>query len=348
MVVIDIGTPPATEPWLEETTYLIDSSGHTTAIVAQTDQPTAGVALQPIPFTPANRQALNNPSATRKSTELPTATTSPGITPAPNPTATSTSATPTLRNSPPITIVAGAAVGAALVLIITGAVVYLLQRRSKRNRRRIDDRFEMDNSWDDEKTGSPDSFDSWDTLGVAQSARAAEREERHTHGLKSLQEMEKDYKIFNSMTDRDRHALLEYEARNNRILRKDQAESGSLSTIAALPQSGLQQQTSREARDHTDRGTAHERAGPAAQPAQPAQPASILKRPAHEGTQDAVRGEFDSEHTPAESPNNTGATAQRARKVVNVRRDDLNRISIVDRWIGRISRASMVSDDSEG
>lgn len=44
MVVIDIGgAAAATAEWLEETTYLIDASGHTTAMYAQTDEPTLGV-----------------------------------------------------------------------------------------------------------------------------------------------------------------------------------------------------------------------------------------------------------------------------------------------------------------
>lgn len=62
IVVIDIGSVPATVPWLEQTTYLIDQSGHTTAVLAQTDQPTGGVILSPVPYTAPAQIAL--PSAT--------------------------------------------------------------------------------------------------------------------------------------------------------------------------------------------------------------------------------------------------------------------------------------------
>ena len=53
MVVIDIGgVAVATVEWLEETTYLIDASGHMTAMYAQTDESTLGVQLQPVLYTP--------------------------------------------------------------------------------------------------------------------------------------------------------------------------------------------------------------------------------------------------------------------------------------------------------
>ncbi|KAL9071089.1 MAG: hypothetical protein Q9161_004428 [Pseudevernia consocians] len=62
IVVVDVGSVPATVPWLEQTTYLIDESGHTTAVLAQTDQPTSGVTLAPVPYTTQAQIAL--PSAT--------------------------------------------------------------------------------------------------------------------------------------------------------------------------------------------------------------------------------------------------------------------------------------------
>lgn len=51
MVVVTIESIPNSAPWLGQTTYLIDPMGHTTAILAQTDQPTGGVTLAPVPYT---------------------------------------------------------------------------------------------------------------------------------------------------------------------------------------------------------------------------------------------------------------------------------------------------------
>lgn len=62
IVVVDIGSVPATAPWLEQTTYLIDQSGHTTAVLAQTDAPTSGVTLNPVPYTTPAQIAV--PSST--------------------------------------------------------------------------------------------------------------------------------------------------------------------------------------------------------------------------------------------------------------------------------------------
>ena len=49
-VIVDIGSAPATAPWLKQTTYLIDSSGQTTAILAQTGPAKEGVTLTPVPY----------------------------------------------------------------------------------------------------------------------------------------------------------------------------------------------------------------------------------------------------------------------------------------------------------
>ena len=62
MVVVDIGATPLSAPWLAQTTYLIDQSGRTTAVLAQTDQPTAGVALSPVSYSTQASTAL--PSTT--------------------------------------------------------------------------------------------------------------------------------------------------------------------------------------------------------------------------------------------------------------------------------------------
>ena len=63
LVVVDIGSVPATRPWLQQTTYLIDQSGHTTAVLAQTDQPTGGVTLEPVPYTAQAQTALPTTAA---------------------------------------------------------------------------------------------------------------------------------------------------------------------------------------------------------------------------------------------------------------------------------------------
>lgn len=113
-VVVDIGAVPPTEEWLQETTYLIDKLGHTTAILAQTDQPTQGVSLQPVPFTPAGAQvSLVAPP-----------TTTPSLAP-----------TVSHSNSGnPNTVIALAAVGVIFGVVIMAATLYLLRRRALRQR----------------------------------------------------------------------------------------------------------------------------------------------------------------------------------------------------------------------
>lgn len=332
MVVIDIGAPPTLSPWLEETTYLIDNLGHTTAMVAQTDQPTAGVALQPVPFTAANEQALLKTSATQQTAGLPTATTIPHITPAPTLAPTSSPA----RHSPSAIVFAGAGVGAAVGLVIMAVVIYLLRRRSKRNHLRTNESLEDDYAWEDEKAGSRHSFDSWDTLGMAQSARLAEKHERQHHGLRSTEEVEKEYKEFNSMNDRDRDAL-RHENGDIWIRRRDHdAESGSSTTIAASPPTSLHTQTSREARDFRNKDTI---------PGRAAQPASILKQAAQGRLGEASQRDFARGHAQSERPNLIETTAERAKR--GVRWVEEKQTIIVDRWIGRRSVASWFSDGND-
>ena len=128
MVVIDIGAVPPTAEWLEETTYLIDSAGHTTAMIAQTDQPTAGVTLQPVPYTPAQALLTNNvPSPTTPPARAASATGPIAI----NPTATSTASTHKRDSSMTYALVG---VGAMLGVLVAAVTVYLLRRRNKRKR----------------------------------------------------------------------------------------------------------------------------------------------------------------------------------------------------------------------
>ncbi|MCJ1452706.1 hypothetical protein MMC28_003049 [Mycoblastus sanguinarius] len=126
IVVVDIGAVPPTVSWLE-TTYLIDASGHTTAIIAQTDQPTSGVSLQPVPFTLVNAQVS-------------------GVTPAtaaPSPSAEPSKATRQAESSTPphfpstISIIVPAIVG-LLGTAALAVILFLLLRRSKKNRLRTD------------------------------------------------------------------------------------------------------------------------------------------------------------------------------------------------------------------
>ena len=63
LVVVDIGSVPATRPLLQQTTNLIDQSEHTTAVLAQTDQPTGGSTIAPVPHTAQAQTALPTTAA---------------------------------------------------------------------------------------------------------------------------------------------------------------------------------------------------------------------------------------------------------------------------------------------
>lgn len=113
MVVVDIGAVNPTEAWLQETTYLIDQAGSTTAMIAQTDQPTMGVSLQPVPFTPVNAQ----------------------VSPAAQPTTTSSAATPEpAKPNTSRTVIALVAVGVILGVVVMSVSLYLLRRRALKQR----------------------------------------------------------------------------------------------------------------------------------------------------------------------------------------------------------------------
>ena len=225
-------------------------------------------------------------------------------------------------------------------ICIMAVLIYLVRKRSRQQRLHTD---KIDGVWTEEKTGSWDLFDTWDTLGMAPSEK---RQMNQGYGLRSLQEVQEDYRRFNSMTDEQRHALIVYERRNNGILRKDQAESGSSNPVAATPPTRIL--TSKEARNPVDQDKGLGRV------TLPAQPASILKRPAREGMQDATDEENEGYHHLVQgAQSSTAYTIMAGRKKLDVWRDELNRISIVDRWIGRrFSRATISSStsstDSEG
>ena len=69
MVIITIESIPNSAPWLGQTTYLIDPMGRTTAILAQTDQPTFGVTLAPVPYT--TQAQVQTPLPTKTASSLP-------------------------------------------------------------------------------------------------------------------------------------------------------------------------------------------------------------------------------------------------------------------------------------
>lgn len=55
-LVVGIGSAPATGPWLQQMTYLIDQFGHTTAVLV--DQPTVVSTITPAPYTAQAQEAL--------------------------------------------------------------------------------------------------------------------------------------------------------------------------------------------------------------------------------------------------------------------------------------------------
>ena len=70
MVVVNLESIPDSAPWLGQTIYLIGPMGHTTAFLAQTDQPTIGVTLAPVPYTTQAQAQAPLPSETPSSLPL--------------------------------------------------------------------------------------------------------------------------------------------------------------------------------------------------------------------------------------------------------------------------------------
>lgn len=127
VVIVDHPRGIQTAPWLDEVTYLIDANGQTTAVLEQTEKPTSGVSLEPIPFTPVQAAVIKSATTTSSpsaggSTLVPsTFSSSPG--PA--------SLSPTLR-------IALAILGVVLILILAGVTWYFLRRRNINARARND------------------------------------------------------------------------------------------------------------------------------------------------------------------------------------------------------------------
>ena len=296
MVVIDIGAVPPTAEWLEETTYLIDSAGHTTAMIAQTDQPTDGVTLQPVPYKPAQALLTNNvpsvttPPAGPASATSPTATSPTAI----NPTVTSTTSTHKRDSSMTYTLVG---VGVMLGVLVAAVTVYLLRRRGKRKSFGVFG----------QKFGSTDSSSSLNSLEKLVEGRRmtqggfpgeSDREEMPSwEGF--LKEVESIYERFDNTTilssskgsesrsDGSRPTMSELQEKYNELWRNKHSppmgqDSNSSNALVGSPTSNLPplpKQTFREKSELTARKMT---------PPQTSGPVSILKWPARKGFIGAV------------------------------------------------------------
>ncbi|MCJ1231627.1 hypothetical protein MMC12_008306 [Toensbergia leucococca] len=124
-VVVDIGQVDDEREWLQETTYLLNSAGQTTAMIAQTGPLSSGQTALPVPFTPADAQILA------------TAAASSGISsPSGSPTA-SNAATPSTPSkstgSPPTIIIAMGVIGGIFGLLFSLSMYLLFQRRGRKS-----------------------------------------------------------------------------------------------------------------------------------------------------------------------------------------------------------------------
>lgn len=133
-VIVDIGTVPATAPWLKQTTYLLDPAGHTTAVLAQTNRPTSGVTLAPVPYTaptPTSTSLLSTASSASRSGRVVTTSQ-----PSPTPTESVTAPSPTAVKSrtPRVAVPVTAAVVGVLVAIAIAVAVLYLRGRTRRKR----------------------------------------------------------------------------------------------------------------------------------------------------------------------------------------------------------------------
>lgn len=290
MVVIDIGAVAPTAEWLEETTYLIDSAGHTTAMIAQTDQPTAGVTLDPVPYTPAQALLSNNVPSSTTPPAGATSSTSPTTSPtAVKPTATSTTSTHKRDSSMTYTLVG---VGAILGVLIAALTVYLLRRRNKRKRLSVFGQ----NIGSTESSSSLNSLEkivegTRRTQGVF--SRGTNREEMPSWE-DFLKEVEDIYERFDNTTilssskgsdsksDGSRPTVSELQERYDELWRTKHSpptkqESNSSNAIIGSPTSNLPplpKQTLREKSELTERKTT---------PTQAVGPVSILRWPARKG-----------------------------------------------------------------
>ena len=319
MVVIDIGAVAPTAEWLEETTYLIDSAGHTTAMIAQTDQPTAGVTLQPVPYTPAQALLSNNVPSPTTPPAGPASATSPT---AINPTATSTTSAHKRDSSMTYTLVG---VGAMLGILVAAVTVCLLRRRSKRKRFSVFG----------QNIGSTDSSSSLNSLeklveGTRRTQGGFSREtnrEEMPSWEDFLKEVENIYERFDNTTilsssrgsdsrsDGSRPTVSELQEKYDELWRTKHSpptkrESNSSSTIIGSPTSNLPplpKQTLREKSELTERKMT---------PTQAIGPVSILRWPARKGFIGAVHSRISNTTADAaEADGGPNSGQQQERKV---------------------------------
>ena len=155
-VIVDIGSAPATAPWLKQTTYLIDSSGHTTAFLAQTGPAKPGVTLTAVPYTDSQTtQGVTItpvPYKSSQSTQGVTATTVPdtssaqvftlssavpfGLSQGPTTTAPPSAQHPNKASphTPRNVVVDAAVIGVLAGIAIVVALVYYIRRRIRMRR----------------------------------------------------------------------------------------------------------------------------------------------------------------------------------------------------------------------
>lgn len=139
-VIVDIGSAPATAPWLKQTTYLIDSSGQTTAILAQTGPATEGVTLTAVPYT-SSQPTQGVTATTMPDTSSAQVSTTSSAVPFELPQGPTTTAPPSAQyatkaspRTPRNVIVPAAVTGVLAGIAIVVALVYFALRRIKMKR----------------------------------------------------------------------------------------------------------------------------------------------------------------------------------------------------------------------
>lgn len=153
MIVVEHPRDIETAPWLDEVTYLIDANGQTTGLLEQTEKPTSGVSLEPVPFTPVQAAVINSAAITSPPSAASTQTPD-DVSSSPRSTSLSTTVTTAL-----------AVLGTVLVLILVGVTWYLLRQRHKKAQVRIDksklrsaDNFWQSSPIDDVSASPPQSL----------------------------------------------------------------------------------------------------------------------------------------------------------------------------------------------
>lgn len=263
-IVIDIGDVPPTQQWLQETTYLIDQAGHTTAMIAQTDRPTRGVSLQPVPFTPVNAELA--PSV---STSSPVSTDSHA------------------KSGSSNTIIALAAVGVVFGVVIMATTLCLLRRRALRQRLRAQSSLSIseDSAGSDSSTSSNGVEKFFDETKTSQGVKPALPTDEIASSWKASQEVGTGYENvehFDASNVSSDEGFLsssaESKTRNDRLPDRHRSAANvrfGINAWGALPPTRMPVSNATQTREVTG---------------EVAQPTSILKRPARKGLMDTVQG----------------------------------------------------------